>query len=334
MSQQSNASVSRPGAGARAPLARMIEEPVFLIGSERSGTTLLRLMLDHHPDIAFNLESDFLVADISAAGAFPDVADYRRRLLLNRVFHHSHFAIAPALPFRELVNDFLYQRLERDGKRIVGATVHHGFSRLRYLWPRAKYIYLLRDGRAVAHSVVEVGWAGNAYVGAQCWIDAEREWAACQPLLPHDSWMEVRYEDLIAAPEAQLRRLCGFLGVGFSARMYDYARTSSYSLPDPRAGCRWRQQMRPREIQLVEARIGSQLAARGYERCCREPPRVGALGARWLQWRSRLGVLRRRIVTFGLRLAVLELLSRRLGWSVVHGRIQRAIDTVIDQNLK
>ena len=41
--------------------ARRPETPVFLIGSERSGTTLLRLMLDHHPNIAFNLESDFLV---------------------------------------------------------------------------------------------------------------------------------------------------------------------------------------------------------------------------------------------------------------------------------
>lgn len=41
--------------------ARKIEPPFFLIGSERSGTTLLRLMLDHHPNIAFNLESGFLV---------------------------------------------------------------------------------------------------------------------------------------------------------------------------------------------------------------------------------------------------------------------------------
>jgi hypothetical protein len=152
--------------------------------------------------------------------------------------------------------------------------------------------------------------------------------------LPRDRWIEVRYEDLIADPQAQLRRVCGLVGVKFSERMYDYAQTSSYSLPDPRAGCRWRQEMRPREIQLVEARIGSRLAARGYERCCREPLRVGPVGARWLRWRSRLGVLRRRIAAFGLRLAVLELLSRRLRWTGVHGRIQRAIDLVIDQSLK
>ena len=57
-----------------------IRSPVFLIGAERSGTTLLRLMLDHHPDIAFNLESEFLVSRISDSGAFPDMAAYRRSL--------------------------------------------------------------------------------------------------------------------------------------------------------------------------------------------------------------------------------------------------------------
>lgn len=41
----------------------MIQQPIFLIGSERSGTTLLRLMLDRHPEIAFNAESEWLVTN-------------------------------------------------------------------------------------------------------------------------------------------------------------------------------------------------------------------------------------------------------------------------------
>ena len=51
----------------------VILRPVFLVGSERSGTTLLRLMLDHHPDIAFNLESVYIVAKISEDGTFPEL---------------------------------------------------------------------------------------------------------------------------------------------------------------------------------------------------------------------------------------------------------------------
>src|SRR6185437_10567826 len=100
--------------------AQKIETPIFLIGSERSGTTLLRLMLDHHPEIAFNLESEFLVEEISAAGTFPDMAGYRHKLRESRVFRHSRFDIRDDLDYPALMNDFLWQKLQRDRKRIVG----------------------------------------------------------------------------------------------------------------------------------------------------------------------------------------------------------------------
>lgn len=312
----------------------MIDQPVFLIGSERSGSTLLRLMLDHHPDIAFNMESEFLVAGISDTGVLPDVAAYRRALVKDRIFRHSHCDIPEHLEFHALVNDFLYQILERDHKRIVGATVHHGFSRLRYLWPRAKYIYILRDGRDVALSAVKMSWAGNAYMGADCWIDAEREWAEYQKALAPEQWIEVRYEELVADPKAQLTRICELVGVAFSDRMFDYTNTSSYSLPDPRAGSWWQAKTQAREICLLESRIGPQLVARGYELCCEVPRRVGPVGAELLRWQSRFGVLQRRMAMFGFWLAVLEPVSRRLGWTLVHSHVRDAIDTIIDQHLK
>jgi hypothetical protein len=308
--------------------------PVFLIGSERSGTTLLRLMLDHHPDIAFNLESEFLVSEISDAGVFPDVADYRRKLEEDRVFRHSRFYVPADLDFPALANDFLRQKLERDGKSIVGATVHYGFSKLRFLWPSARYIYLLRDGRDVACSVVEMGWAGNVFAGAQWWIDAEREWAEYHGSLARDRWIEVRYEDLIANSTAQLRRICDFIGVAFSERMFDYTERSSYSLPDPAQSLKWRRRMPPRDLRLVEARIGPQLIARGYELGCQAPPRVAPARAQWLQWQSRLKVLARRIRTFGFWLFALELISRRLGWMTFHSKALRAIGVIEDQNLR
>ena len=320
--------------GTRA-VAAQLETPVFLIGSERSGTTLLRLMLDHHPDIAFNLESEFLVSEVSDEGLFPDVAAYRRKLQEDRVFQHSEFRVHEDLDdFPAMVNDFLRQKLERDRKRIVGATIHYGFSRLRYLWPRARYIYLLRDGRDVASSVVEMGWAGNVFAGARWWLHAEREWAELQRSLPRDRWIEVRYEDLIARSEAQLRRICEFIGVAFSERMFDYVEGSSYSLPDASLSSKWRRKIPPRELELLEARIGPRLAARGYELGCEMPPQVTRMRAKWLHWRSRLNVLRYRLDLFGLRLFAVEIVSRRLKLTAVHGRAQRAINTIIDQNLK
>jgi len=310
------------------------EEPVFLVGSERSGTTLLRLLLDHHPDIAFNLESEFLVRQISDTGVFPDVATYRRKLAEDRVFRHSRFVIDESLDFPSLVNDFLRQKRERDGKRIVGATVHYDFRKLKYLWPRARYIYLLRDGRDVTSSVVQMGWAGNGYVAAKWWLDAESEWSEVRRGLDRSNWLEVRYEELTADAPGQLRKICDFIGVAYSERMFDYAKTSSYSRPDPGQNFKWRRAMRRREVRLIEARIGSVLAERGYALSSGPPLRIGILHDKWLRLRSRLGALRHRIATYGLRLVALEFLSRRLGRLVLTNSVRRAMDVIVDQNLK
>jgi hypothetical protein len=322
----------RPGTSD--PRAGALQSPIFLIGSERSGTTLLRLMLDHHPDIAFNLESEFLVSEISATGVFPDVAGYRHKLKDNRVFAHSRFDVREDLDFPALARDFLRQKLERDRKRIVGATVHYGFGKLRYLWPGARYIYLLRDGRAVACSVVEMGWAGNVFSGANWWLEAEREWAELRESLPPERWLELRYEDLIAGSGAQLQRVCDFIGVSFSERMFDYTEDSSYSLPNPAQSLRWRRKIAPRDLELLEARIGSRLTARGYELSCVAPPRIDPVRAKWLHWQSRLKVLAHKVDTYGFRLFASELVSRRLGWKSAQRRALRAINLIEDRNLK
>jgi Sulfotransferase family len=314
--------------------AQKIDTPIFLIGSERSGTTLLRLMLDHHPELAFNLESEFLVADISAAGVFPDVAGYRRSLAADRVFRHSRFTVRDDLDFPALLNDFLRQKLERDGKRVVGATVHYGFRKLQYVWPNAKYIYLLRDGRDVAASVVEMGWAGNVFVGANWWLEAERDWAELRPALPPDRWIEVRYEELTAQAATQLQRVCEFIGVPYSERMFDYAASSTYSLPNPAQNFKWGRKLTAPELSLLEARIGAQLAARGYEVRNGRLPRIGRMRTRWLEWQSRLGVVRRKAELFGWPLLAKESISRRLRWTRLHGDARRAMDAIVDRNLK
>lgn len=314
--------------------SQAIQSPVFLVGAERSGTTLLRLMLDHHPQIAFNAESEFLVSHVSDAGDFPDVAAYRRMLLEDRVFRHSRFHIDDGLDFPALAHDFLRQKLVRDGKSIVGATVHYGFSKLRYIWPDARYIYLLRDGRDVASSVVLMGWAGNSYVAADWWLNAESEWSEFRAGLTTSQWIEVRYEDLTTDATAQLGRVCDFIGVAYSPKMFDYARTSTYSLPDAAQNFKWRREMSRRELRLLEARIGGGLARRGYELSAQRVPHIGRMSDRWLRLQSRANALRHRVKAFGLRLVFLEFASRRLHWMSMHSSTRRTINAIIDQNLK
>ena len=320
--------------GARDNSDQLTQEPVFLVGSERSGTTMLRLMLDHNPEVAFNQESEFFVTCVSDSGEFPKLDAYRKFLLEDRVFRHTGFTIDENLGFRALLNDFLRQKRDRDNKRIVGATVHYQFRKLGYVWPRARYIYLFRDGRDVASSVVQMGWAGNEYVAADTWLSAEAEWSGLRHTLKPADWIEVRYEELTADPRAELRRICDFMGVAYSERMFDYVNTSTYSWPDPGNNYKWRRTTSRKKLQLLEARIGSRLRERGYELSSEEIVLPSRARDAWLKLHSRLCTLRFRIANFGLGLVLVETLSRRLGWAGMHRAAQRAIDRIVDQNLK
>lgn len=311
---------------------KMIEQPVFMVGSVRSGSTLLRLILDHHPDIAFNLESEYLVTQMSDAGEFPDMETYRQWLKQDRVFQHSHFSINEQFGYAELVNDFLIQK--KGEKRVVGATVHYDFRKLPYLWPDAKYIYLYRDGRDVANSIVKIGFAGNAYVAADWWLTAELEWDALRRSLPDRRWMEVRYDALIGDANSELERICNFMGVEFSEAMFDYAKTSTYSVPDKKFGNQWKGMGNSRALRLLEGKMGERLVQRGYQLSDQLPIKTGPIANQLLYLHSKWGKFQHRINTFSLPLVMEEIVSRRLGLKEWNSRAIRRIDQIIDRNLR
>lgn len=291
-------------------------------------------MLDHHPDIAFNLESEFMVTRISDDGRFPDIGDYREFLINDRVFRHSCFEIKDGLDFVAMVNDFLEQKRIRDGKAIVGATVHYQFSKIGRIWPKARYIYLLRDGHDVANSVVGMGWAGNVYVAANFWLEAEKEWEHCRHVIPDESWIEVRYEELIADPREQLTRICHFLGVEYSDHMFDYVKNSSYGMPDIALNYQWKTRLGRKDVQLLEAKIGDRLLSRRYELSGYPRITISYIKQGYLHLHSRIGAFVYRTRQFGAALAIMETTTRWLGLSKQHRRIQRIIDKMEDANLK
>src|SRR5262249_54027367 len=120
----------------------MLHDPVFLVGSERSGTTLLRLMLDHHPAIAFHSEFEYAVAKMDNPAEWPCLDEYCRYLTSDRIFNGDGFLIDRSLSYPALIDSFLCQKRDAAGKPIVGATVHLDFDRLMRIWPQARFIHL------------------------------------------------------------------------------------------------------------------------------------------------------------------------------------------------
>jgi hypothetical protein len=286
------------------------ESPIFLVGAERSGSTMLRLMLDHHPAIAFEHEFDLVVDRVADDGALPDLGSYHE--YLNSVLG-MYYAVDTSLTYRELVNDFLRQKQQSSGaKPIVGATLHHHFHRLASLWPRARYIHLLRDPRDVARSVVQKGWAGNLYQGAAVWSDAESCWSRLVSRLAPHQYIEVRYEDLVSEVEPQLARICRFIGVRYDPVMLEYQRSAKqYPKPDPSLAFHWREVLSPQEAGWVEARVGRLLETRGYGPRSRAEA-VGTCQRAFFVVESRARVLRTRVRDLGLPLVLLDLIGRRL----------------------
>jgi hypothetical protein len=307
-----------------------VAKPFFLVGAERSGTTLLRLMLDRHPQIAWCSESEYMVDCISDAGNFPNLAEYYEWLETQRIFMKNGFEIDRSLTFPQLLNDFLRQRLERTGKPIIGATVHRHFDRLLKIWPDAYFIHIIRDGRDVASSCIGMGWAGNVWTGIDRWIDAESLWERLKEDVPAQRRIEVQYERLIRDPAKELTAVCDFIGIPYDPLMLTYPQTTTYSFPDPKLIEQWRYKLSREEIRLIESRISDMLVKRGYELSGLSPLQVTA-SRRWqlrLQdWWARWVF---RIKRYGLALFLLDYLSRRLRLRQWQKRIKlqlNAIDT-------
>jgi hypothetical protein len=308
-----------------------IDAPLFLVSSERSGSTLMRLMLDHHPDIAFASETDFVVERMSDAGERPPVAMYSDWVATVRAFDYE---IDRSLGYDDLVNDFLRQKQRASGgKPLVGATVHRQFHRLRFLWPHARYIHLIRDPRDVARSVKQKGWAGNVYQAAEFWINAERCWDALLPHLDSDQFVELHYEHLVGRPRSELARICGFIGVEFDRSMLEYQKSApQYPPPDPKLAFRWKSKMAPGDVALVESRAGHLLERRGYQPSGVPPVRVGAARRALLQGEARARRLGDRISRYGARVVFLDVFGRRLGLGRTASRARVHINA-IDQHL-
>lgn len=288
-----------------------VRTPIFLVGCVRSGTTLLRLMLDHHPKVAFQEEFEYVIETLPQNGGWPDLEAYHEWLSTHRIFLWSGFQVDRRLDYVSLCNSFLEQKRLRDRKGIVGATVHHDFDRLLRIWPDAKFIHLLRDGRDVARSIVQFGWAGNLWTAADRWIAVERLWERMRSDVPADRRLEVCYETLIRRPRETLEEICEFIGVEFNEQIFDYAKNSTYELPDPTLLEQWRTKLTRQQLQLIETRIGDLLFERGYE--LSGLPRLNITPAmerrlRRQDWRARVLA---RIKAYGALLFASEFLARR-----------------------
>jgi len=308
----------------------------FLIGAERSGTTLLRLMLNHHPAIACLGEFNLAFEGLNEDGSEPDRETYHKRLNLSRTYRYSGVEVSADLDCREAIPALLeaLHRKDGTGKHIVGASIHARYLEALRYWPELRFIHLVRDPRDVAPSAVAMGWIATCWHATELWLKAESAVEDLRKVLPADRIASVRFEDLVSQPEQELTRLCALLGVEYDARMLSYPEDSTYSPPDPSAASRWRKRMPRRDVREVEARAAEVMQRRGYELSGIKPLRMNTYRRAVLAARNRFGRFRARLNTYGPGVLLQYTIARRFDLAEMERRATLKIQDIDQKNLR
>jgi hypothetical protein len=244
----------------------------LIVGAPQSGTTLLRLTLDAHPELAMTAETGVLpsiVARPTSAGPLTPLELHR---LVTRARQWGDVALDEHAVLAELTS--LHPFSVSDGLRAVyrlyarqhgkvhwGDTISTNLERLHavaQILPEIHVIHIVRDGRDAAHSLRDIGSAPIRDLQAQGRFWSECVGQARRAAQRNLHYLEIRYEDLVHTADRVLHQVCDFVGLAFDPRM-------SRCLPrtgDPVG--RWRTEMMSEERAAFESTAGDTLDVLGY----------------------------------------------------------------------
>jgi hypothetical protein len=292
---------------------------LFIVGCPRSGTTLLQRMVDAHPQIAIMSESRWIAEWFEERkGLTPDgtiTSELLSQLLENPRFVRLHIGrerLMTLIPdgspvsYSSFVTGIFDLYGERKGKPLVGNKTPAYVRKLdvlHTLWPKVRFVHLIRDGRDVCLSVANwpkacqadkpgsfTTWRDGPVSTTALWWDlnVRRGRQAAGSLEPR-LYYEIRYESLVSHPREECASLCAFLGLRYDDAMLRFHEGRTRSDPGLSAkrarrpvtpGLRdWRSQMPAQDVERFEAAAGELLVELGYSRAFPSPRHESLEGA-------------------------------------------------------
>jgi hypothetical protein len=260
--------------------------PVFIIGSQRSGTSFLYRTIQNYLPIRFGRDNGFFLRKQQQLDMYGDLQDEKNlRRLLNDILKEPDIKKRfPGLKididefvanideptYPELVRLFYAEWALLGGfKRWGGKTPDYSIyaNELYELFPDAKFIHIIRDGRDVALSLFNVDWGPKSPVlAAKHWKARVESARSFGKKLNENQYLELRYEILVQHPETVFRKLIHFLEwegdreaiiEDFEANIGQYVKRNNFD--------KWRTKMPPRHRRLFELTAGDLLKQLGYE---------------------------------------------------------------------
>lgn len=272
--------------------------PFFIVGSPRSGTTLLQTLLDAHPSLAIPPESHVfdhfyeLTASYGGLQTPQNLKTFAADLLNDERIKRWGLTVTPEefcgglrtpASFRSVTEHLFTLYMRKEGKSRWGdKTPEHTLFLPAVLqtFPEARFIHLVRDGRDVAESLSRM-FFGPVTIDKKaelwrCYTNAFYEFKKC---LSPDCYLEIHYEALVRDPETEVRKIIHFLGEvprAAGAAVPDtklkqvYLSTDdgshqslSQPISDKKIGS-FKHQLSGRQIEIFESIAGDMLKAYGY----------------------------------------------------------------------
>jgi hypothetical protein len=206
----------------------------FVCGVTRSGTTLVRLMLDSHPDLAIPGETHWVPKMIKAQERSKHSGDELADLIVDHKrwgdFHldaeqlRERYRALDPVTAADAIRAFYMLYAEREGKTRYGDKTPgyvKEMRRIQRVLPEARFVHIIRDGRDVSLSHMRMNWGPETYAeSARLWRNRIRKARKMAPSVNH--YMEIHFEELVADTEGVLRRVCDFVDLEFDPVMLDY----------------------------------------------------------------------------------------------------------------
>lgn len=248
-------------------------DPIFIVGTMRSGSTLLRLVLDSHPDLAIGTETGFMqaVRQIESVPGFIYGDRWYERYGLTLDDLRGRI--------RDLYDGVFGEHARREGKQRWGEkTPHHVWhlAEMQAVFPDARFVAIVRHAGAMATSLHR--WRNEFSDHVDEWLSVNHEILRRAPDLG-DRLALIRYEDLLTHPHDVLGELLAFLGLPWSDdvlrhhevqdRRGNHDPVEGGTLPtdplDPSRAWRWTAQLDGETIAELERRAGPTLRWLGYD---------------------------------------------------------------------
>jgi hypothetical protein len=222
---------------------------IFVIGSQRSGTTLMRLMLNAHSEVAIPEEGGFwmpLLRDYSEK----KISYNKLSLILKYIENNSQFQkwhlsiydVKKLLKKNEEYNlseviSVFYECYARRHSKVIWGDKTPSFFRmipvLAELFPQARFIHIVRDGRAVFLSWKKrEGYKRSVSVSALEWAYKVRKIEKSLDQIKPGKRIKIRYEDLVSNPDQTLKKVCAFVGVEYEKNMLNFWKNSGKFIDD------------------------------------------------------------------------------------------------------